>query len=349
IGPDPLSIDLLGNKSKAKETMKSVDVPTIPGSDGVVTDETHALTLAKEMGYPALLKASAGGGGRGIRIVHNDQQLIEGYHSAKAEAKACFGDDDLYLEKFLTGTRHIEFQILADNFGHVIHLGERDCSMQRRNQKVLEEAPSTALNPVLRKKMGDAAVKAAKAVGYKNTGTVEFLLDDQENFYFMEMNTRIQVEHPVTEMITGIDLIKQQLIIAAGQPLTYKQKDIDQDGHSIECRINAESPKHNFRPASGTVDYLHVPGGLGVRFDSALYQGYKVPSHYDSMLGKLIVHGTDRAEAIARMKNALHELAVEGIETNIEFQLQLLNHPDFVAGNYDTRFIDEKLVMSNAN
>lgn len=345
IGPDSHSIDMLGNKAVAKKTMMDNGVPTIPGSDGALENEEQALALAEEMGYPVLLKASAGGGGRGIRIVENASGLSSAYFEAKAEADACFGDDELYLEKFLTHTRHIEFQILGDNFGNVVHLGERDCSLQRRKQKVLEEAPSVALTPHLRKEMGDAAVRAAKAVGYKNTGTVEFLLDRNSKFYFMEMNTRIQVEHPVTEMITGLDLIKEQILIAVGEKLSFAQKDIKQNGCSIECRINAESPKNNFRPTGGTVEYLHIPGGLGVRFDSALYQGYKIPPHYDSMLGKMIVHANTRDEAIARMKSALHELSVEGVETNIEFQMEILNNPEFIAGQVDTSFIDEKLVI----
>lgn len=344
IGPDSKSIEILGDKAIAKQTMMACGVPTVPGSDGAIVDFEEGEQLADHIGYPLLIKASAGGGGRGIRLVHEASQLKDAFSAAQEEAKAFFGDDSVYMERFLTNTRHIEFQILADHFGNVIHLGERECSMQRRNQKMIEESPSVGLTAKLREEMGAAAVRAAKAVGYKNTGTVEFLLDLAGNYYFMEMNTRIQVEHPVTEMVTSIDLIKQQLKIASGEKLEYKQKDIVLRGHAIECRINSEDAKNNFMPCGGTVDFLHVPGGFGVRFDSHLYQGYKLPVHYDSMLGKLIVWGNDRQEAISRMNNALNELVIEGITTNTDFQLKLINNHSFVSGNYHTGFVNEMLV-----
>ena len=343
IGPDPESISMLGDKAVAKETMRACGVPTIPGSDGVVKNIEHALELAEKIGYPLLIKASAGGGGRGIRLVKEESELERAFYTAQSEALNFFGDGSLYMEKFLQNTRHIEFQILADEFGNVVHLGERDCSLQRRNQKMIEESPSVALDQELRDRMGEAAVRAAKAVGYKNTGTVEFLLEGKE-FYFMEMNTRIQVEHPVTEMVTRIDLIKQQIKIAAGEALQFRQEDIKLDGHAIECRINAEDPNQNFAPCSGTVDFFHVPGGMGVRFDSHLYQGYEIPVFYDSMLGKLITWGNTRQEALGKMSNALHEMVIEDVTTNLDFQIRLIEDPKIQKGEYNTNTINEMLV-----
>lgn len=343
IGPGADSIRLLGDKARAKDTMKACGVPTIPGSDGELTDLDKARELASEIGYPVLIKAAAGGGGRGIRVVEKEEDLEDAFTAATAEAVACFGYGGVYLEKLLRGIRHIEFQIFADRFGHVVYLGERDCSLQRRRQKVLEEAPSPVMTAELRARMGEAAVKAAKAVGYHNTGTVEFLLDPDGNFYFMEMNTRIQVEHPVTEMVTSLDLVKEQIQVASGQALSFTQEDVIIRGHSIECRINAENPEQNFRPDSGTVDVLFIPGGNGVRFDSQLYQGYDLPCYYDSMIGKLIVWGRDRTEAIARMKSALSELIVNGIDTNVSFQKSIINSEFFGQGRYDTGTIERML------
>lgn len=343
IGPDAQSIRLLGDKSAAKATAKANGVPTIPGSDGEINTFEEVCTVAEATGYPLLIKASAGGGGRGIRLVEAPDELENAYNAARAEAEACFGYGGVYVEKFMTNTRHVEVQVIADSFGNVVHLGERDCSMQRRKQKVLEESPCTAITPELRERMGQTAIKAAKAVNYKNTGTVEFLLDNNGNFYFMEMNTRIQVEHPVTEMVTRLDLVKEQIRIAAGEKLSFTQADATLHGHAIECRINAESPANNFAPRSGTIDALHIPGGNNIRFDSQLYEGYKIPVNYDSMLGKLIVWGRDREEAIAKMKSALNETIIDGVETNIDFQLYLLDNKDFCSGNYHTGTIERIL------
>jgi acetyl-CoA carboxylase, biotin carboxylase subunit len=344
IGPDYESIEMMGDKSRAREVMKEAGVPVIPGSEGELKDEETALVLAEKIGYPVMIKASAGGGGRGIRIVNSPDELPNAFNTAKSEAKACFGDDTLYMEKFIKNPHHIEFQILGDNYGNIVHLGERDCSIQRRNQKVLEEAPSTLLTEEVRKRMGDIAVKAAKTANYKNAGTIEFLVDDNLNFYFMEMNTRIQVEHPITEMITGIDLIKEQIKIAAGEKLKISQEDIKIHGHAIECRINAENPDKDFRPCPGKIEQLIVPGGPGVRLDSAVYQGYRIPPCYDSMVGKLIVHGKNRKEAINRMKRALWEFVIDGVDTNIGFQYDILNAEAFEEGNYNTGFLRDKLV-----
>ncbi|SHI66137.1 acetyl-CoA carboxylase, biotin carboxylase subunit [Clostridium amylolyticum] len=346
IGPEAGCIELMGNKAKAREMMKKAGVPVVPGYEGSIENELEALRIAKDIGFPVMIKAAAGGGGRGIRIVELENDFINNYNNAKAESMACFNDDRVYIEKYIKNPRHIEFQILADEYGNVIHLGERDCSLQRKNQKVLEEAPSVALKQELRDKMGDTAVKAAKSVNYKNAGTIEFLLDGNNNFYFMEMNTRIQVEHPVTEAITGIDLIKEQINIAQGKKLLLSQKDIFINGHSIECRINAENPEEGFKPCPGKIDLLHIPGGIGVRMDTALYCGYTVPPYYDSMIGKLIVHGKNREEAIAKMKSALYELIIQGIETNIDFQIKILNNVNFINGNYNTSFIQEMMVNS---
>jgi len=343
IGPSPEVIDKMGNKANAREMMKKANVPVVPGSDGTVDTVDDAIKMAKKIGYPVMIKASAGGGGKGIRIVKEEKELAQAYQSAKNETIAAFCDDKMYMEKVIEHARHIEVQILGDHFGNIIHLGERDCSLQRRNQKVLEEAPSVAISNETRKKMGEAAVRAAKTVGYENAGTIEFLYDKKENFYFMEMNTRIQVEHPVTEMITNIDIVKEQLKIASGEKLELSQKDIIMNGHAIECRINAENPDKNFRPSPGKITGLNLPGGNGVRIDSAIYDGYTIPPYYDSMIAKIIVFGTTRNEAIAKMKRALEELVIEGVETNRDFLFDIIKNPDFIRGNFDTSFIEKML------
>ena len=345
IGPDYKLIELLGNKSRAKETMKRAGVPVVPGSEGLIYSKEQAVTLAEQIKYPVMLKASAGGGGRGIRIAYSKEELEKEYDLVKQEAKVSFNDDSLYLEKFVQNPRHVEIQILADEHGNCIHLGERDCSVQRRNQKVLEETPSGILDEKTRKKMGEVAVKAVQEIGYSNAGTIEFLVDKNKDFYFMEMNTRIQVEHPVTEMVTGVDIIKEQIKIASGEELTYKQEDIKFEGHSMEVRINAENPDKNFMPCPGTITGLHVPGGNGVRVDTAIYSGYTVPPTYDSMLAKLIVHGKTREESIAKMKSAVAEFVVEGITTNIDFLLKILENENFKTNNYDTSFIKKEFNM----
>jgi acetyl-CoA carboxylase biotin carboxylase subunit len=342
IGPDSKNMDNMGNKVKAREIMKNAGVPVVPGSDGAVASETEALMWAEKIGYPLMIKASAGGGGRGIRIVSKQEELLPAYNTAKTESKNAFGDDTMYMEKFIEEPKHIEFQILADEHDNVIHLGERDCSIQRRNQKVIEEAPGPLMTEELRKQMGEVAVKAARSINYKNAGTIEFLLDKYGKYYFMEMNTRIQVEHPITEMITGVDLVKSQIKIASGQVLSYKQEDIKIQGHAIECRINAENPSKNFMPCPGEIKSLHIPGGYGVRIDSAAYQGYKIPPTYDSMIGKLIVHGKSREEAICKMRRALGEFIIEGIDTNIDFQFKIINNENFIKGNFDTSFISKE-------
>ena len=343
IGPDYRLIELLGNKSKAKETMKRAGVPVVPGSDGLIYSKTQAVNLAEQIKYPVMLKASAGGGGRGIRIAYSKEELEKEYDIVKQEAKVAFNDDSLYLEKFVENPRHIEIQILADEQGNCIHLGERDCSVQRRNQKVLEETPSGIIDEKLRNKMGETAVKAVKEIGYSNAGTIEFLVDKNKDFYFMEMNTRVQVEHPVTEMVTGVDIIKEQIKIASGEKLQYKQEDIKFEGHSMEVRINAENPDKNFMPCPGTITGLHIPGGNGIRVDTAIYNGYTVPPTYDSMLAKLIVHGKDREESIAKMKSAVAEFVVDGITTNIDFLLKILENENFRTNNYDTSFIQKEM------
>lgn len=342
IGPDYNLIELLGNKSKAKETMKNAGVPVVPGSDGLIYSKTQAVNLAEQIKYPVMLKASAGGGGRGIRVAYSKEELEKEYDIVRQEAKISFNDDSIYLEKFIEKPRHIEIQVLADEHGNCIHLGERDCSIQRRNQKVLEETPSGILDDETRRKMGEVAVKAVKEIGYSNAGTIEFLVDKDKNFYFMEMNTRVQVEHPVTEMVTGVDIIKEQIKIASGEVLEYKQEDIEFEGHSMEVRINAENPDKNFMPCPGLITGLHIPGGNGVRVDTAIYSGYEVPPTYDSMLAKLIVHGRNREESIAKMKSAVAEFVIEGITTNIEFLLKILEDKDFQTNNYDTSFLNQK-------
>ena len=344
IGPSGDAIRKAGSKSAARDLMRAAGVPVTPGSDGPVNSVEDALAAAETVGYPVLLKASAGGGGRGIRRCDRPEDLASAYAEARAEAQACFGNDEMYLEKLVLRPRHIEFQVLADKFGHVIHLGDRDCSVQRRNQKLIEEAPAWCLTPALREKMGEAAVKAAKAVGYENAGTVEFLLDaDMEHFYFMEMNTRIQVEHGVTELVTGVDLVRQQLRIAAGLPLRLRQEDIHLSGHAIECRINAEDPAQDFRPCPGKVDFLHFPGGPGVRVDSCLYSGCALSPYYDSMAAKILAKGDTRMQAIRRMRRCLEEFTLEGFPTNAELSYQILYHPAFILGSCTTAFLDENL------
>ncbi|MCD8490057.1 MAG: acetyl-CoA carboxylase biotin carboxylase subunit [Desertifilum sp.] len=341
IGPSPAAIRAMGDKSTAKETMKQAGVPTIPGSDGLLTDEKEARTVARKIGYPVIIKATAGGGGRGMRLVREDSELSKLFQAAQGEAEAAFGNAGVYMEKFIERPRHIEFQILADSYGNAIHLGERDCSIQRRHQKLLEEAPSPALSPQLRQVMGDAAVKAAQSIQYTGAGTVEFLLDRHGNFYFMEMNTRIQVEHPVTEMITGLDLIAEQIRIAQGEKLALTQAEVKLRGHAIECRINAEDPDHNFRPHPGRISGYLTPGGPGVRMDSHVYTDYEIPAYYDSLIGKLIVWGSDRDAAIKRMRRALRECAITGVPTTIGFHQKILETPAFLKGEVYTNFVEQ--------
>lgn len=345
VGPTPEAMELMGVKSRAKETMMRAGVPVIPGSQGAVKTMEEARAAAALTGYPLLIKAAAGGGGRGIRRVNDESELEAQMIAAANEAKLFFGDDAVYIEKLLINPRHIEIQILADHYGNCIHLGERDCSLQRRNQKILEESPSPSplMTPQLRAAMGEAAVKAAQAVGYRNAGTIEFLVDDAGNFYFMEMNTRIQVEHPITELVTGIDLVKKQLEIASGQPLSISQQDVHFTGHAIECRINAENPAKGFRPSPGRIVSLHMPGGPGIRIDSAVYQGYEITPHYDSMIAKLIAYAPTREQAVRKMRWALAEFIVDGVDTNIDFQLSLLKNPDIEAGRYDIGFLTRLL------
>ncbi|MFL2879991.1 MAG: acetyl-CoA carboxylase biotin carboxylase subunit [Prochlorococcus marinus subsp. pastoris] len=344
IGPSPNAIRSMGDKSTAKETMDRVGVPTVPGSKGLLSSVEEAYEMAQEIGYPVIIKATAGGGGRGMRLVENKANLEKMFKAAQGEAEAAFGNDGLYMEKFIKKPRHVEIQILADRSGNVVHLGERDCSVQRRHQKLLEESPSPAINHSLRKKMGNAAIAAAKSISYEGAGTVEFLVDDDNNFYFMEMNTRIQVEHPVTEMVTGVDLIAEQIKIAGGDNLGFTQDDIQLNGHAIECRINAEDPSHNFRPSPGKITGWLPPGGPGVRVDSHVYTGYEIPPFYDSLIGKLIVWGKDRNTAIKRMNRALNECAVTGIPTTINFHLSLLNKRKFMEGKIHTKYVEEELL-----
>ena len=339
IGPSADLINKMGNKSEARKTMMEAGVPVVPGSKEPVYKVEEAKAMAEEIGYPVMIKASSGGGGKGMRISYGPDDFEANFLNAQMESVKGFSDDTMYLERYIEKPRHIEFQIMADKQGHVVHLGERDCSIQRRHQKVLEESPSIAISQELRKKMGEMAVRAARAVGYENAGTIEFLLDKNKNFYFMEMNTRIQVEHPVTEMVTGMDLIKEQIRIAAGEPLSVTQDEVRIQGHAIECRINAENPAKHFMPCPGLITNVHTPGGNGVRGDSHIYCDYRVPPNYDSMLLKLIVHGKDRESAIAKMRSALGELVIEGIETNLDFQYEILNHDAFGQGDTDTHFI----------
>ena len=341
IGPSAEIINRMGNKSEARNTMMQAGVPVVPGSKEPVYTAEDGLVMAKEIGFPVMIKASSGGGGKGMRISRSEEDFTEHFNTAQLESVKGFSDDTMYIEKYIEKPRHVEFQIMGDKFGHVVHLGERDCSIQRRHQKVMEESPCEVISPELRKKMGEVAVKAAKAVNYENAGTIEFLLDKDKNFYFMEMNTRIQVEHPVTEMVSGIDLIKEQIRVAAGEPLSVSQEDIQIKGHAIECRINAENPKKHFMPCPGRITNVHIPGGNGVRVDTHIYNDYKVPANYDSMLMKLIVYDKDRASAIAKMRSALGEVIIEGIETNIDFQYEILENEAFQKGDTDTGFIEK--------
>lgn len=340
IGPDSDIIARLGNKAVARQTMVDAGVPVIPGCQKALTDVKEALEIAKEIGFPVIVKAVLGGGGKGMRVAYTEEEFENAFLMAQKESGLAFGDESMYLEHFVENPRHIEFQILADNYGNVIHLGERDCSVQRNHQKVIEESPSAAVDEELRERMGKAAVLAAKAAGYKNAGTIEFLLEKDKSFYFMEMNTRIQVEHPVTEWVTGLDLVKEQLRIASGEKLPFSQEDIHIQGHAIECRINAENPWKNFRPSPGTITDLHLPGGQGIRVDTGIYSGYQIPPYYDSMLAKLIVHGNNREEAIAKMKSALGEMIIQGVDTNVDYQFEIMNDPDYQKGVFDIGFLE---------
>ena len=342
IGPSAEIIHRMGNKSEARKTMMEAGVPVVPGSKEPVYTPEEGLKMAEDIGFPVMIKASSGGGGKGMRISRSVDDFEANFNQAQMESVKGFSDDTMYIEKYIEQPRHIEFQILADSHGHVVHLGERDCSIQRRHQKVIEEAPSSAISPELRKAMGETAVKAAKAVGYVNAGTIEFLLDKHKQFYFMEMNTRIQVEHPVTEAVTGIDLIKEQIKIAAGEPLGFAQEDVVIRGHAIECRINAENPEKHFMPSPGTITELHLPGGKGIRIDTHIYNGYKVPPNYDSMLLKLISYDSDRDGAMAKMRSALGEIVIEGIDTNVDFQYEILNSEAYQKGSIDTDFIPKE-------
>lgn len=341
IGPDAEIIQKMGHKSQARNTMIAAGIPVIPGSTEPIYDADTGARIADSIGYPVIVKAALGGGGKGMRVAYTPEEFHVSFHTAQKEAELAFGDNTMYLEHFVEHPRHIEFQILADHYGNIIHLGERDCSVQRNHQKLIEESPCIAITEELRNKMGEAAVKAAKAAHYKNAGTIEFLLEKNEQFYFMEMNTRIQVEHPVTEWVTGLDLIKEQIRIASGLPLSYTQNDIHLTGHAIECRINAENPKKNFMPSPGHITEIYLPGGNGVRIDTAIYSGYTVPSYYDSMLAKLIVYADTREEAISKMRSALGEVIIEGIETNIDYQYEIINHPDYISGDIDIEFIEK--------
>jgi len=351
IGPSPAAIRSMGDKSQAKATMKAAGVPTIPGSDGLVQNLKEAITAAKAVGYPVIVKATAGGGGRGMRVALNEEELTKLFPVASAEALACFGNGSVYLERYFTEPRHIEIQLMGDKHGNMTYLGERDCSIQRRHQKLIEESPSPAVSSEVREKMGKVAVAGAKGAGYYNAGTIEFLFDKDSSFYFMEMNTRIQVEHPVTEAVTGIDLVRAQILIAAGEKLEFSQKSIMMAGHSIECRINAEDAFHDFRPSPGTITDFHLPGGMGVRVDTHCYSGYEVPPNYDSMIAKLIVHAPTREWAIARMLRALDEFVIVGVKTTIPLHKRILQHPLFVKGQYSTKFLEQhpELLVEKAN
>ena len=340
IGPRPETIDAMGDKISARRKMIEAGVPVVPGSKEPVYTVEEGLKTAKEVGFPVMIKASSGGGGKGMRVSRSEEDFEANFLNAQMESVKGFSDNTMYIERFVENPRHIEFQILGDRYGNVVHLGERDCSIQRRHQKVLEESPSAAISGELRKKMGETAVRAAKAVGYENAGTIEFLLDKDKNFYFMEMNTRIQVEHPVTEWVTGMDLIQEQLRVASGMPLSVTQGEVRLSGHAIECRINAENPAKNFRPCPGKITEMHLPGGFGVRVDTAAYDGYVIPAFYDSMLAKLIVHGRTREEAIARMRSALGEVVIEGVDTNVDYLYSILNEEEYLAGRADIEFVE---------
>lgn len=339
IGPTAEMMDKMGNKSQARLTMIEAGVPVVPGTKEPVYDAKRGAVLAESIGYPVMIKASSGGGGKGMRIALGPDDFEENFKVAQLESERGFGDNTMYIEKYVQEPRHIEFQIMADKFGNVVQFGERDCSIQRNHQKMIEESPSVALTPELRRQMGDAAVRAAKAVHYESAGTIEFLLDKDKNFYFMEMNTRIQVEHPVTEMVSGVDLMKEMIRVAAGEPLSVKQEDIHLQGHAMECRINAEDPAHHFRPCPGVIEEIHLPGGNGVRIDTAAYNGYEIPPFYDSMIAKVIVHGRTRQEAIDKMRSTLGELIIDGVTTNVDFQYEILDNEDFQAGEITTDFI----------
>lgn len=345
IGPNNIIIDKLGDKSNAKETMKLAGVPIVPGTEGIINDKNEAVKIAKEIGYPVIVKASAGGGGKGMKVANNKEELLSAIEQAEKEAESYFGNPDVYLEKYLESTRHIEIQIIGDNYGNVVHLGERDCTIQRRHQKLVEESPSKALSEELRSSMGEAAVNASKAVNYNSVGTVEFLLDSDNKFYFMEMNTRIQVEHGVTEMITGIDLIKEQIKVAEGRQLSFSQEDVKINGCAIECRINAENPYKDFTPSPGKINNYIQPGGIGIRIDSAAYSGYSIPPFYDSMISKVIAWGRDRNEAIERMKHALSEFEIKGVETTIPFHKALMDNEIFKSGEFNTKFLEENKIV----
>lgn len=349
IGPPAIAIEKMGDKATAKQTMKEAKVPVVPGSDGIITDVKVALEMAKEIGYPVIIKASAGGGGRGMRVVYNKDELLNAYQTAQAEANAAFGNPEVYMEKYIEEPKHIEVQLLLDEHGNGVYLGERDCSVQRRHQKVIEESPSPVITPEMRRQIGEAALAGAKSVGYSNAGTVEFLLDKNGRFYFMEMNTRIQVEHPVTEMVTGVDLIKEQIKVATGEKLALTQNMINVKGHAIECRINAEDPDKNFMPSPGRISVYHASGGPGVRVDSVAYQGYTIPPHYDSMIAKLIVWDDNRTQAISRMVRALEEFQVQGVKTTIPFHLKVLQNPYFIKGEVYTNFIQKRIFKDEAD
>ncbi len=340
IGPDASVIRKMGHKSQARSTMVEAGVPVIPGCNDAIYEEAVGREVAEKIGYPVIIKAALGGGGKGMRVAKNEEEFSQAFSTAQKETKQAFGDNTMYIEHFVENPRHIEFQILADKYGNVVHLGERDCSVQRNHQKMIEESPSVALSESLRERMGEAAVKAAKAANYENAGTIEFLLEKNENFYFMEMNTRIQVEHPVTEWVTGMDLIKEQIRIAKGHKLSVTQEDIKITGHAIECRINAENPRKNFRPSPGMITDMYLPGGKGVRIDAAIYSGYTVPPYYDSMLAKIIVHAENRDEAIMKMRSVLGEVIIEGIDTNVDYQYEIMNNPQFISGDIDIEFIE---------
>lgn len=348
IGPSSYAIQKMGTKDVARETMREAGVPVVPGSSGIIKDEEEGLKVAEEIGYPVIIKATAGGGGKGIRVARNEEDLKKGIRMTQQEAETAFGNPGVYIEKFIEDFRHVEIQVLADNHGNAVHLGERDCTIQRRLQKLIEETPSPAITEEMRAKMGDAAVKAALAVNYSGAGTVEFIYDkEDDSFYFMEMNTRIQVEHPVTEMVTGVDLIKEMLLIADNNELSFKQEEIEFEGWSIECRINAENPHKNFMPSAGKIDMYLPPGGLGVRVDSAAYPGYMIPPYYDSMVAKLITYGRDRDEAIRRMKRALDEFVIEGVHTTIPFHQRMMEHEVFVGGDFNTKFLEKYTIMKD--
>ncbi|MYL57636.1 acetyl-CoA carboxylase biotin carboxylase subunit [Virgibacillus halodenitrificans] len=346
VGPTPEAIQQMGIKDVARETMEKANVPIVPGSDGIVENTDEAIEIAEKIGYPVIIKATAGGGGKGIRVARTEEDLIKGIQVTQKEAETAFGNPGVYIEKFIEDFRHVEIQILADEHGNVVHLGERDCSIQRRLQKLIEETPSPALTPEIREKMGEASVKAAKAVHYVGAGTIEYIFDRKSNdFYFMEMNTRIQVEHPVTELVTGVDLIKEQILIANGEKLSFKQEDIEFEGYAMECRINAENPFKNFMPSAGEIEMYLPPGGLGVRVDSAAYPGYRIPPYYDSMIAKLITYGKTREEAINRMKRSLDEFVVEGVYTTIPFHRQIMDHEVFIKGDFNTNFLEENPII----